>query len=290
MREPPISLATLPSTTTAVKMATLSITPEVAQFIEEAVARGVAEGLAKLSLAPSSLELQKPSGKALKEKKARKPRDPDAKPNGWILFTSRVRSVLSESGSKLGVEATQFCSSLKTKNADLDSWTAEAILTEFSSWEKPEVSKQTAAGKSKGRKGSNASAESAAAASDEPKPEKPKKVLSPEHLAAMAEGRKKKAAEKKAAASAPSSAPASPTPKVSAPTSATAAPAADSEWKRFVLKGKAYLWNPSNNHTYFREEDGSQGDWAGIFNPANKSIDASIPEPMEDGEEFELDE
>lgn len=288
MREPPISLATLPSTATAVKMATLSITPEVAQFIEEAVARGVAEGLAKLSLAPSSSEPQKPSGKAPKEKKARKPRDPDAKPNSWILFTSRVRSVLSESGNKLGVEATQFCSSLKAKNADLDSWTAEAILTEFTSWEKPEISKQAAAGKSKGRKGSNASAESAAAA--EAKPEKPKKVLSPEHLAAMAEGRKKKAAEKKAATSAPSSAPASPEPKVSAPAPAAAAPAADSEWKKFILKGKSYLWNPSNNYTYFREEDGSQGEWAGIFNPANKSIDSSVPEPMEDGEDFELDE
>ena len=98
-------------------MATLSISPEVAQFIEDAVARGVAEGLSKLSLAPS--ELQKFSGKPTKEKKARKPRDPDAKPNGWILFTSRVRSVLAESGSKHGVEATQFCSSRKTKNSDL---------------------------------------------------------------------------------------------------------------------------------------------------------------------------
>lgn len=267
-------------------MATLSITPEVAQFIEEAVARGVAEGLAKLSL-PAS-EPQKPSGKAPKEKKARKPRDPDAKPNRWIDFTREVRKVLTDSGHKLGVEATQFCSSLKTKNPDLDSWTSEAILTEFSSWEKPEVSKQAAAGKSKGRKGSNASAESAAAA--EPKPEKPKKVLSEEHKAKLAEGRKKKAAEKKAAASAPSSAPASPEPKVSA-AAAPAAPAADSEWKPFILKGKRYLWNPSNNYTYYREEDGSQGEWAGIFNPANKSIDSSVPEPMEDeGEDFQLDE
>ena len=285
MREPPTVLATLPSTAIAVKMATLSITPEVAQFIEEAVARGVAEGLAKLSL-PAS-EPQKPSGKAPKEKKARKPRDPDAKPNAWILFTSRVRSVLSESGNKLGVEATQFCSSLKTKNPDLDSWTSEAILTEFSSWEKPEVSKQAAAGKSKGRKGSNASAESAAAA--EPKPEKPKKVLSEEHKAAMKAGREKKAAEKKAAASAPTSAPASPEPKASAPAPATAA-AANSEWKPIKVKGKLYLWNPSNNYAYYREEDGSQGEWAGILDLVNKVVDTSIPEPLEDdGEDFILD-
>jgi chemotaxis protein histidine kinase CheA len=273
-------------------MATLSITPEVAQFIEEAVARGVAEGLAKLSLNASSEPL-KASGKT-KEKKPRKPRNPDAKPNKWILFTQRVRAVLVGAGHKLGLEATLFSASLKNKNSDLDSWSDDAILTEFTSFEVPVISREP---KKKAAKATDAASEQS---DSESKPQKPKKVLSPEHKAALQEGKKKKAAERKAAASgsaevspsaSPKSAPkAAPAPKASAPAPAPAAAAPASEWKKVTLKGKSYLWNPSNNYTYYREADGSQGDWAGILNSANKTIDTSVPEPLDDGEDFELDE
>lgn len=282
-------------------MATLSITPEVAQFIEEAVARGVAEGLAKLSLNTSS-EPQKASGKT-KEKKPRKPRNPDAKPNKWILFTQRVRAVLVAAGHKLGLEATLFSASLKNKNSDLDSWSDEAILTEFTSFEVPVISREP---KKKTAKATDAASEQS---DSESKPEKPKKVLSAEHKAALQEGKKKKAAERKAAASgsaevspsaSPKTAPKA-APKASAPKAApapktapapTPAPAPEEEnvWKPWINKGKAYLWNPSNNFVYHREADGSQGDWAGLLNPLKKTIDTSVPEPVDDGEEFELDE
>lgn len=291
MAECPGSLATLPSTATTVKMATLSITPEVAQFIEEAVARGVAEGLAKLSLNASSEPL-KASGKT-KEKKPRKPRNPDAKPNKWILFTQRVRAVLVGAGHKLGLEATLFSASLKNKNSDLDSWSDEAILTEFTSFEVPVISREP---KKKAAKATDAASEQS---DSESKPQKPKKVLSAEHKAALQEGKKKKAAERKAAASgsaevspsaSPKSAPkAAPAPKAPTPAAAPAAAPA-SEWKKLTMKGKALLWNPSNNYAYYREEDGSQGDWAGIVNIEKKTLDTSAPEPLDDGEDFELEE
>jgi hypothetical protein len=272
-------------------MATLSITPEVAQFIEEAVARGVAEGLAKLSLNASSEPL-KASGKT-KEKKPRKPRNPDAKPNKWILFTQRVRAVLVAAGHKLGLEATLFSASLKNKNSDLDSWSDEAILTEFTSFEVPVISREP---KKKAPKAKDAASEQS---DSESKPQKPKKVLSAEHKAALQEGKKKKAAERKAAA-ASGSAEASPSaspkvapkaaPKAPAPAPAPAAAAPGSEWKKLTMKGKALLWNPSNNYAYYREEDGSQGDWAGIVNIEKKTLDTSAPEPLDDGEDFELED
>ena len=88
------------------------------------------EGLVQKSGAVAS-SVPAPAGKAGKAKKTPKARDPSAPPkppNAWILFTSRVRSVINESGvlgeKKLGKECTQFCSSLKEENAELDSWAA----------------------------------------------------------------------------------------------------------------------------------------------------------------------
>ena len=243
-----------------------------------------------------------PAGKAGKAKKVAKARDPSAAPrapNAWILFTSRVRSVINESGvlgeKKLGKECTQFCSSLKEENADLDSWAAEAILARHSVWTVPEQSKMAAAGISfaKKNKGSAAAevAEPAAEVAAAAPSEKPKRVLSDEQKAKMKAGRERAAAEKKAAAAGSAPAAVSEAPAAAAPVSEAPAAAeeAAAEWKPMKLKTKTgfqmYLWNPANNHTYTRESDGTQGEWAGIFNLSTKTIDASVPEPSED---FEL--
>jgi hypothetical protein len=83
-------------------------------------------------------------------KKAKKERDPDAPkraPTAWVLFTGRVRSVLSAAGFEkkdLGVDTIMFSSSLKEENAVLDSWSDADILARRAAWVKPEVSKKKA--------------------------------------------------------------------------------------------------------------------------------------------------
>ena len=100
---------------------------------------------------------------------------------------------------------------------------------------------------------------------------KPKKVLSPEHLAKMQAAAKAKREEKKAALA--------PTP----------APAPEEEeWIRKTISGKKHLWNPSNNHCYRCEADGSQGEWAGLYDPKSNKIDDSVEEPVEFEEELPL--
>ena len=260
------------------------------------------EGLVQKSGAVASSVPAGKAGKAKKTPKARDPSAPPKAPNAWILFTSRVRSVINESGvlgeKKLGKECTQFCSSLKEENAELDSWAAETILARFSGWTVPEQSKMAAAGISfaKKNKGSEAAApESEAAAEPAAVSEKPKRVISQEQKDKMRLGRERAAAAKKAAAA--GSVPVAETP---APVAAAAAPVSapaeaeaeeEEEWMPMKLRAggviKHYLWNPTNNYCYNREPDGGQGEWAGIFNPKTKTIDSSVPEPSED-EDFEV--
>lgn len=94
---------------------------------------------------------------AKKEKKAKDPSAPKRAPNGWILFVKRVRDLLKTNGyteQAVGVDAPMFCSDLKTENGDLESWTDDDILARRAAWSRPEVSKQAAAGKNKGKSGS----------------------------------------------------------------------------------------------------------------------------------------
>ena len=97
---------------------------------------------AKPSPAPASVSA------AAGGKKAKKERDPDAPkraPTAWVLFTGRVRSVLSAAGFEkkdLGVDTIMFSSSLKEENAELDSWSDADILARRAAWVKPEVSKK----------------------------------------------------------------------------------------------------------------------------------------------------
>jgi hypothetical protein len=106
-------------------------------------------------------------------------------------------------------------------------------------------------------------------------PEKPKKVLSPEHLAKM-----------QAAAKAAREAKKAPAPKAPEPEAEAAAEA--EEWIRKSISGKKHLWNPSNNHCYRCEADGSQGEWAGLYDPKTGKIDDSVEEPVEFEEELPL--
>lgn len=114
-------------------------------------------GMLDISSRMSALESSKPSapaaaggagkGKAKKEKKAKDPSAPKREPTVWRIFADRVRGVLKDngfSGTALGTECVQFCSSLKTENADLASWTSEDILARRAAWTKPEVSKAEA--------------------------------------------------------------------------------------------------------------------------------------------------
>jgi hypothetical protein len=55
--------------------------------------------------------------------------------------------------------------------------------------------------------------------------------------------------------------------------------AAAVQWIRRIIGGQNYYWNPSNNHLYFCEADGSMGKWAGIYEPKLGKINSSIKEP-----------
>ena len=123
-----------------------------------------------------------------------------------------------------------------------------------------------------------ASAPVAPAAPAAPVAEKPKKVLSPEHKAKMLAGAAAAREAKKAAASAPAPVAAAP-----APVKEEEAEAEEpEEWIRKSISGKKHLWNPANNHCYRCEEDGSQGAWAGLYNPKTQKIDDSVAEPEDE--------
>ena len=123
-----------------------------------------------------------------------------------------------------------------------------------------------------------ASAPVAPAAPVAPVAEKAKKVLSPEHKAKMLAGAAA-AREAKKAASVPAPVAAAPP---SAPAAAEEAEEEPEEWIRKVISGKKHLWNPANNHCYRCEADGSQGEWAGLYNPKTQKIDDSVAEPEDE--------
>ena len=126
-----------------------------------------------------------------------------------------------------------------------------------------------------------ASAPAAPAAPVAPAAEKPKKVLSPEHKAKMLAGAAA-VREAKKAASVPAPAAAAP-PSAPSPAKEEAAEEEEpEEWIRKKFGGKKYIWNPANNHCYCCEEDGSQGPWAGLYNPKTQKIDDSVAEPEDE--------
>ena len=111
------------------------------------------------------------------------------------------------------------------------------------------------------------------APSEAPPQEKPtKKEASPEDLAKKAAAKAKREAKKAASV---------PAPVVAAPPAPPSEEPEEEEWIRKTISGKKHLWNPSNNHCYRCEPDGSQGEWAGLYNPKTGKIDDSVEEPQE---------
>jgi hypothetical protein len=126
-----------------------------------------------------------------------------------------------------------------------------------------------------GKAAKKAAAESSAPEAEEEAPVSPK---------VKAEAAPKASAPKEAKPSSPKAAPKS-TPVVPV----AAAPAAAGQFKPVLLVGVRYLVNMESGHAYYRNEDGSQGDWAGIFSRTPKPhVDTSVPEPGAEGEEEEL--
>lgn len=265
---------------------------------------------------------------AVKERKPRK--KSDAPPSAWLVFTARVRDLLRSvkdgedkevyTGKALGVECQQFCSTLKDENADFASWVDADILARRVAWSAPEVSKQEAAGLhwKNGKKvvsptGSAAASvvsdgEAPAASADKPKKERknPWAGLSTEDRAAKVAAMKAGRAAKKAAVSAESGdaasgtesvlppLPPSPSSVASKPAAvavAVAVPAVSSGFRKVTLNNKAYLIDLASGHSYYRNADDSQGDWAGLFSKTPKPhINFDAPEPSaEDDGDFSLD-
>ena len=86
-------------------------------------------------------------------------------------------------------------------------------------------------------------------------------------------------AAREAKKAAPAASAAKPAPAAAVP---PPAPAEEEDWIRKTISGKKHLWNPSNNHCYRCEKDGSQGEWAGIYNPKTQKIDDSVEEPQDE--------
>lgn len=236
----------------------------VADF-ENIVQRAVLSALSGKSVpAPSS------SKKVKKEKKEKDPNAPKKEPNEWIVFTQKVREALKGAGIKAGVEVTQFCGMLKSKNADYASWSSDAILVEHSGWKRPEVSKQALA----------KSAEVSPASATDAPAKKARKPQSEETKKAAAE---KRAATKAAKSAASAPLPASPAPKAKAPAPAPAAEAEEedniTDFAPWTFKKAPYLKNKRGD--VLSEEY----DWIGRFDEKAGKIDRAFPKPADLEEE-----
>jgi hypothetical protein len=100
-----------------------------------------------------------------KAKKEKEPGAPKKEPNAWILFTTRVRSVLAplaEEGKKLSPKAVTQTASVLKEAGLMGSATDEQIVSAYQTWllNPPAVSKQEKAGKNKRAKGADDSSSS----------------------------------------------------------------------------------------------------------------------------------
>lgn len=122
---------------------------------------------------------------------------------------------------------------------------------------------------------------------------KPKRVLTDEHKAKMAAGRRaaaeRRKAEKVVAAAetvtvtVTEAAPPNPRPapkSISLPIPTL--PESDDEDATSLLpitiKGKKYLYNPDTNGCYKRTAHGEKGEWAGLLDPVSQKIDDTVQE------------
>jgi len=174
-----------------------------------------------------------------KVKKERKPRDPDAPKNPWIVFTGRVRTALTNAQLPAGKQCQQFASYLKNEFPNAYEMTEEEIIEAHSSWEAP--------------------------------PAKPKETAAP--VSDVEDKPKTKAVSRKKVVEAPAPAPA---PQPITPPQPTTT---GSKLRPLPFKSKKYLWDPESNGLWVAEKDGSKGKWAGLLSADRKSIDASAPNP-----------
>jgi hypothetical protein len=158
-----------------------------------------------------------------------------------------------------------------------------------------------------GRKGKKAGSEEAAASDGDAAPAAPspsapasvagsessgKKKRGPWSEETKAKAAAKRAAKKEAPAdgsvAAGGGAAAAPASPMAAALKVPLPPSDDEEdaFKRILFKGQSYLVN-SSGWCYYRESDGTQGRWAGIFKRGPPpTLDASVPEPEGDEEVF----
>ena len=196
-----------------------------------------------------------PSGSKGKKSKAGGEAKPRA-PSSWNLFIGRVSKVLQDNGEK-GTGLMAFCGHLKASNDAYMDLEDEDILLARASWTPPEVKPKEAKPK-------------------EEKPEgeaKPKRFLSDAQKEAMAEGRRKALAKKKAekeAAAAGASEPESPKP-------ASPKVVQTEDLVRFPFKGKVYLKDPTTGGMWLKAADGSKGAWAGVLKDGK--LDVTVAEP-----------
>jgi hypothetical protein len=205
----------------------------------------------------------KPVAAPAKEKQPRKPRDPNAAPNPWIVFTGRVRDALKGAGKPAGKECQQFASYLKADFPDAYQMDDAEILAAHADWTPPPPKPK----ESKSESEPNA----------KPK-DKPKRTLSDEQKAKMAAGRKAAAEARKAAASKVNEAPVEEDGSEEAPVEDVPAPVASKPFpstRPLPFKGKKYHWDPEGNGMWHAEKDGSRGAWAGKLSSDKKSLDAS---------------
>jgi len=233
--------------------------------------------------------------KSAKGKKSKKTESDDDKPKrvlnegikAWHVFLKRVRILMKEMdmGFSVPTEITQFCSALKAKNSDYESWSTEEILEEREKWEKPEKSKQLVKKESK----ENSAASSVAAPSkkqkalpvsdaeesedeseDEPEPE-PQPEPKPVKKVAEVKEVKKAGRPKKIAVE---------TPKAEVKKAGRPKKAKEEEvdykggLEAFKHKGKTYT--KTERHDVVDEDNGV---YIGRWNEETNEIDTDFPEP-----------
>jgi hypothetical protein len=216
-----------------------------------------AKVMAELAEIKNLLANKGTSTPSMKEKKARKPRDPDAPPNPWIVFTGRVRAALKAAGKPAGKECQQFASFLKAEFKE-DAYTMEdsEILAAHADWTPPPPKPKD-----------TAEEDTAAKSEPEEKPKRKGKPLTEEHKAKMAEGRRiaaeRKKAEKAAAAAAKTedAEEAEEVEEASPPKPVKPAPTL----KTLPFNKKILLHDPVGNGAWLKNKDGSKGEWQGIL-------------------------
>jgi hypothetical protein len=284
-----------------------------------AVLAAIASLEAQLAALKSQLGVKSSAPTVKSSSKKSAPKEPKEKkeraPTEWLIFTKRIRSLLETEGydkKDLGGPALlSFCKTLKTENAELDSWEDADVLARRADWVVPERKKKSASETSSvvsAEKPKKASADDAAPASDaeestassQKKRGPPKGLKLTEEQKAQRKATREANKAKKAAAEAPSSpAPSSPIAVGLSNAAAVALPSSPKSesstgFQKIRLDGQGYLVNFETGHAYKRNADDSMGDWAGLFHKtgggANKKaawIDTKVRAPLSALEELD---